>query len=182
MDKTVRKGIGGKHGLPDDGWTDKAVRTQHPQVAGVMYAFSYVSCVSWEMASRQIEMPTVIKHNITLLIGIEAMPAREGGMGFETQVDGKDLLGLVLAVQTQILDAQSVDVLMDGTPDLLLEERLEMRDAVARDGRQFPNGDVLAQTGVQVFLDQGDGDIGRRGAGRRVLRALSQIDLHGIEE
>ena len=22
MDKTVRKGVGGKHGFPDDGWTD----------------------------------------------------------------------------------------------------------------------------------------------------------------
>ena len=86
--------------------------------------------------------------NITLLLWIEAMPAREGGMGFETQVDGQDLFGLVLAVQPEVLDAQSVDVLMDGTSDLLLEERLEMRDAVARDGRQFSDGDVLAQAGV----------------------------------
>ena len=103
-------------------------------------------------------------------------------MGLEAQVDGQDLLRLGLAVQPEVLDAQPVDVFMDGTTDLFLEKRLEMRDAVARDGRQLPDGDVLAQAGIQVFLDQGDGDIGRRGAGRRVLRTLSQIDLHGIEE
>ena len=50
-------------------------------------------------------MSTVITHNIILLIGIEAMPAREGGMGLKAQVDGKDLLGLVLAVQPEVLDA-----------------------------------------------------------------------------
>ena len=65
------------------------------------------------------------------------MPAGKGGQRFESQVDGQDFLGLLFAVQPEMLNAQLVDVLVNRAPDDPLEKRLEMGRAVARSASFF---------------------------------------------